>query len=231
MTSKSDPLELSGLDPANIAKAIDEKKSGKAKVPTELETKKEARLAQKEARMSAAPLPTGTGPVHSVAPPPEVLDKSVLLDRLMAYRERFPHLKKRNTVTVKSQADDILDELHYCEVQLGSKQEGSMCCTLLHGAMTGIEAFHRDVWNPMGLRLNGLGQVTKDNMAEFEPIVDELMIKYGAGMYMSAELRLALALGATVLTVHGANSGDPRIAVALQKMNQKVVSPESGKDL
>ena len=69
MTSKSDPLELSGLDPANIAKAIDEKKSGKAKLPTELETKKEARLAQKEARMSAAPLPTGTGPVHSVAPP------------------------------------------------------------------------------------------------------------------------------------------------------------------
>ena len=118
MTSKSDPLELAGLEPANIAKAIDEKKSGKAKVPTELEQKKEARLAQKEARMSAPSLPTGTGPVHSVAPPPEVLDKSVLLDRLMAYRERFPHLKKRNTVTVKSQADDILDELHYCEVQL-----------------------------------------------------------------------------------------------------------------
>ena len=102
-----------------------------------------------------------------------------------------------------------------------------MGCTLLHGAMTGIEAFHRDVWNPMGLRLNGLGQITKDNMAEFDPIVDELMIKYGAGMYMSAELRLALALGATVLTVHGANSGDPRIVEhALQKMNKKVVSPE-----
>ena len=52
MTSKSDPLELGGLDPATIAKAIDEKKS-KAKVPTELEQKKEARLALKEARMSA----------------------------------------------------------------------------------------------------------------------------------------------------------------------------------
>ena len=50
MTSKSDPLELGGLDPATIAKAIDEKKS-KVKVPTELEQKKEARLAQKEARL------------------------------------------------------------------------------------------------------------------------------------------------------------------------------------
>ena len=57
------------------------------------------------------------------------------------------------------------------------------------------------------------------------------MIKYGAGMYMSVEMRLVLALGATVLTVHGANSGDPRIATALEKMNQKVVLPDSGKDL
>jgi sugar/nucleoside kinase (ribokinase family) len=57
------------------------------------------------------------------------------------------------------------------------------------------------------------------------------MIKYGAGMYMSVEMRLAIAIGATVLTVHGANSGDPRIAAALEKMNRNVVLPESGKDL
>jgi hypothetical protein len=31
--------------------------------------------------------------------------------------------------------------------------------------------------------------------------------------------------------VHGANSGDPRIAAALEKMNRNVVLPESGKDL
>eukprot|EP00964_Phaeocystis_antarctica_P121584 scaffold85248_cov42-Phaeocystis_antarctica.AAC.1 len=68
-------------------------------------------------------------------------------------------------------------------------------------------------------------------MSEFEPIVDELMIKYGAGMYMSVEMRLAVAIGATVLTVHGANSGDPRVAAALEKMNRTVVLPESGKDL
>ena len=154
-----------------------------------------------------------------------------VLDRLGAYRERFPHLKKRNNVTAKSGVEDILDELHYCEVQLGSKQDGSMGCTLLHGTMVGVESFTRDVWNPMGLRLTGLGQITKDNMSEFEPIVDELMIKYGAGMYMSVEMRLAVAIGATVLTVHGANSGDPRIAAALEKMNRTVVLPESGKDL
>ena len=234
MTSNRDPLDLAGLDPGNISKTIDEKKGGKAKLPTELEVKKEERLASKEVRMAkqiSTHAPAGKGGQTVEAPPPEVYDKSYLLDRLGAYRERFPHLKKRNNVTAKSGVEDILDELHYCEVQLGSKQDGSMGCTLLHGTMIGVESFTRDVWNPMGLRLTGLGQITKDNMSEFEPIVDELMIKYGAGMYMSVEMRLAVAIGATVLTVHGANSGDPRIAAALEKMNRNVVLPESGKDL
>ena len=233
MASK-DPLDLAGLDPANIAKVLDAKNS-KGKVPTELEVKKEARLELKEQRISKGLSAGKSGGNQSETPPPavhfDVVDKSSLLDRLGAYRERFPNLKKRNNVTAKSGVEDILDELHYCEVQLGSKQDGSMGCTLLHGTMVAVESFHRDVWNPMGLRLTGLGQITKDNMSEFEPIVDELMIKYGAGMYMSVEMRLALAIGATVLTVHGANSGDPRIATALEKMNQKVAMPESGKDL
>ena len=233
MASK-DPLDLAGLDPANLAKVLDGKNS-KGKLPTELEVKKEARLELKEQRISKGLSAGKSGGNQSETPPPavhfDVVDKSSLLDRLGAYRERFPNLKKRNNVTAKSGVEDILDELHYCEVQLGSKQDGSMGCTLLHGTMVAVESFHRDVWNPMGLRLTGLGQITKDNMSEFEPIVDELMIKYGAGMYMSVEMRLALAIGATVLTVHGANSGDPRIATALEKMNQKVAMPESGKDL
>lgn len=233
MASK-DPLDLAGLDPANLAKVHDAKNS-KGKLPTELEVKKEARLELKEQRISKGLSAGKSGGNQSETPPPavhfDVVDKSSLLDRLGAYRERFPNLKKRNNVTAKSGVEDILDELHYCEVQLGSKQDGSMGCTLLHGTMVAVESFHRDVWNPMGLRLTGLGQITKDNMSEFEPIVDELMIKYGAGMYMSVEMRLALAIGATVLTVHGANSGDPRIATALEKMNQKVAMPESGKDL
>ena len=233
MASK-DPLDLAGLDPANIAKVLDAKNS-KGKLPTELEVKKGARVELKEQRISKGLSAGKSGGNQSETPPPavhfDVVDKSSLLDRLGAYRERFPNLKKRNNVTAKSGVEDILDELHYCEVQLGSKQDGSMGCTLLHGTMVAVESFHRDVWNPMGLRLTGLGQITKDNMSEFEPIVDELMIKYGAGMYMSVEMRLALAIGATVLTVHGANSGDPRIATALEKMNQKVAMPESGKDL
>ena len=228
-SSSKDPLSLSGLDPEVISKEVDAKKA-KTKAPTELDIKKEERLAMKEKRLSVtAPI----APEIKKEPPPEPTqaDKSALLDKLGAYRERFPHLKKRNNVSVKSSADDILDELHYCELQLGSKQDGNMGSMLLHGTVLAIETIHRDVWNPLGLNLNGLAKVTKDNMAEFQPIVDELVIKYGAGMYMSPEWRLALSMGALIMTVHGANSGDARIATALEKMNAGVKMPADASDL
>eukprot|EP00964_Phaeocystis_antarctica_P124814 scaffold88458_cov61-Phaeocystis_antarctica.AAC.1 len=108
MTSARDPLDLAGLDPGIISKTIDDKKGGKSKVPTELEVKKEERLASKESRMAKGlsnPIPPagkGGQMAPEAGPPPEVYDKSYLLDRLGAYRERFPHLKKRNNVTAKS---------------------------------------------------------------------------------------------------------------------------------
>ena len=231
MASSKDPLELGGLDPDVIASSIDANKNTK-KQPTELEMKKEARLAMKEQRLNKGAAPTSSTSAPAPAPtPPVEVDKSLLLDKLTAYRERFPHLKKRNNVSVKSSAEDILDELHYCEMQLGSRQDSNVGAMILHGTMVAVETIHRDVYNPLGLNLTGLGKVTKDNMAEFQPIVDELMIKYGAGMYISAETRLVLALGAMIMTVHGANSGDPRIATALEKMNQKVHVPVSSTDL
>ena len=226
--SSSDPLDLGGLEPSAIAAAVESKKK---KTPSELDVQKEARLASKEKRLNGKKeLPAPSAPPPPPPPPPPEDDKSALLDKLMAYRERFPHLKKRNNVTVKSSAEDIADELHYCEVQLGSKQDGSVGAMILHGTMLAVETIHRDVWNPLGLNLNGLAKVTKDNMSEFQPILDELMIKYGAGMYMSPEMRLTLSLGALVMTVHAANSGDPRIATALEKMQQPV-KVAAGKDL
>lgn len=231
----SDPMEMSGLDPNSIADEKAKKSTKAPKVLSEVEMAKEARLAAKEARLStpaakAAPKPRA--PAAAPAPAEPTYDKSYLVDRIEAYRERFPHLKRRNNVSAKSTLDELLDELHSYEKQLGSgDKSGGLGPMLLHGSMCVIEAVHRDVWNPFGLNLTGLGQVTKDNMDQFEPIVDELLIKYGSSMYLGPEMRLCLALGSVVLTVHGANSGDPRIANALSKMNQQVKVAESGSDL
>ena len=226
--SSKDPLELGGLDAGAISAAIDAKKVKIKPPPNELDLKKEERLNLKEQRLSKGGVPNAPP-----APPPveAVFDKSAYLDKISAYRERFPHIRKRNNVTAKSSPDEILDELHYIEMQLGSKQDGNLGSMILHTSMVAVEAIHRDIWNPLNLNLTGLGNITKDNMSEFQPIVDELMIKYGTGMYMSAELRLTLAVGAMVMTVHAANSGDPRVAAALEKMNTRVSAPSSASDL
>ena len=98
-----DPLNLSGFEPAVIESAV--KGRGK-KAPTELEAAKEARLSAKEKRLSTVGMPSVPASIDSktpapVDPPKKEPDKSVLLDKLHAYRERFPHLKKRNNVMIE----------------------------------------------------------------------------------------------------------------------------------
>ena len=44
-----------------------------------------------------------------------------MLDKIEMYRQRFGHLKSRNKLSGKSTAEEIEDELHYLEQQLGQK--------------------------------------------------------------------------------------------------------------
>jgi hypothetical protein len=81
-----------------------------------------------------------------------------------------------------------------------------------------------EYYNPLNLDLRGLGAVTKQNMHEFQPIIDELLIKYNTGLYAPPELRLAMAIGATVLTVHAANQ-NPEVAKAVRAMHKTVNQP------
>lgn len=226
-----DPLSMAGLEPSAISSAIEAKSKGKVRPPSELDLKKEERLAQKEQRLASKHAPPAP-PDDDMPPPPPPPDPTAIMDRIVAYRDRFPHLKSRNKLGPKCTIDELVDELHYIELQLGSsKAGGGLGSSLLVGVMSGAEVVTRDHWNPLGLNLQGLGQVTKDSISEFEPVIDELMIKYGAGMYMSPELRLVMLIGSTVVTVHMANSGDPRIAEALKKMNKTASAPSGSKDL
>ena len=229
-SSSNDPLMLGDLEPAVLAAKM-HARDNKSKPANELEMQKEARLAEKEKRL--AQKATQKMPLESppLAPPPPKEDKSAMLDRIQAYRERFTHLRKRNNVSAKSTIDELEDELHYIEMQLGaSTSSHNVGALMLVGSMHGIELITRDYFNPLGLNLNGLGTVAQQNMSEFQPIIDELMIKYGAGMYTSPEWRLALAMGAAIMTVHAANN-NPEMAQALKKMNQAVSEPASAKGL
>lgn len=214
-----DPLNLIELDPVMLSAAQEErvaaKKKGGAsssKAPSEpKETKK-----QKEVVAAMAETP------QEPPPPPSPEELRVMLDKIGAYKERFPNLKSRNKKL--STPEEIEDELHYIQLQLGSStQSGNFGALALCTAMTCLER-STEFYNPLNLDLRGLGAVTKQNMHEFQPIIDELMIKYNTGLYAPPELRLAMAIGATVLTVHAANQ-NPEVAKAVRAMHKTVSKP------
>ena len=215
---------LAGLDADVIADAVDSKKmTKKAKDPiaqknAETAAKREERLAQRAG--PSAPPPMTAEPF----PPPKVeFDKSAALDKIDAYRERFPHVKSRNKLSGKSSDAEIKDELHFIEQQLGQK-DGHMGSHLYVLLLSGIEEGSRH-YNPLNLNLHGLSRVAKDNQDQFAPIIDELFIKYGASMYVGPEMRLVMATATLMYTVHSANNGNPAMAQAMAKMNQKVSMP------
>ena len=229
-----DPLNLGGLPTAAEAEGASSSASTTRRKKAELAAEKhEATLmraktaAAKEERMSKpAPAPMPAPAPEPVAPE---VDRSALLDRIGRYRERFPGLKSRNKLSGKSSTEELEDELHFIEQQLGGSGGSNMGMNILVFAMAGVERVSQDVWNPLGLNLHGLGQVTRDNGDQFQDVVDELMIKYAAGQTMGPEMRLALALGTLMYTVHAANSGDPRMAQVMKAMS--AAAPKSDKDL
>jgi hypothetical protein len=222
----SDPLVMGGLDPGNISAVIEEKSKARIKPPSELDLKKEERLAQKEQRLTASKERAAAASASGPSVTPDPIDISRLIDQITSYRERFPHLKSRNKISAKSAPEEIEDELHYIEIQLGSGKEKGLAATLFTGSMTALEAFTRDVYNPLNLKLTGLGQVARDNISEMQDVLDELSIKYGSGFYMQPETRLILGIGALIMTVHSANSGDSRVGEALKAMNRRANAPE-----
>jgi hypothetical protein len=199
------------------------------------------REAVKKEKAAAAPtpppkktsLPKPTPPPAPPEPEPMSADaRSRAIDRVGAYRERFPWLKKRTaSITAKISDDELLDEIHFIEMQLGSKnQDSSFGLTLFTSAMSGLEMSTK-VYNPLGLQLDGLSQVARDNSDQFKDVIDELLVKYTTGVYLSPETRLVMSVGALVMTVHAANSGDPRIKEALSRVGSTVKAPNGTEDL
>lgn len=219
MMADEDPLALSFVS----APAIEEEKSTKRRSKKdEAQTLNAATAAAKEERLAGkAKAAAGPSQAPPPPPPPPEVDKSALLDKIMMFREKFPNLKSRNKTSAKSSAEELEDELHYFEQQLGTR-EGSVGMQCFQLLIAGLEETTTKHYNPLGLRLQGLSAVTNQNQEQFAPIIDELMIKYGASMYVGPEMRLVMALGSLVWTVHAANSGNPALASAMEKMGKKV---------
>ena len=102
-----DPADMAIFDPSALEEMAQSKvDSGRPQTSAQKEAAtragdKEARLREKEDRLQSKTKAPPPPPPTATHPPPQV-DKSALLDKLNAYRKRFPHLQKRNNVTVKS---------------------------------------------------------------------------------------------------------------------------------
>lgn len=244
----SDPLLLNDFHPEVIAAKAEA--AEKKKRVSAIDISKEQRLQEREQRLQqqqqmlsqcknakpAAATPAAKAENTEEVQRQENARKTALLDKLEAYRNRFPHLKKRNNVTHKSALSDIEDEVHYCELQLGGPKDGAVGNDLgrflVVSTMQGVEMVTRDFWNPLHLKLHGLAQVTRDNMDELGPLLDEMFIKYGANLSMSVETRLCLTLGALILTVHSANArGVDAAAMSSRAEKPMKVVPAGSSDL
>jgi hypothetical protein len=205
-----DPTDLSNVSVDGIQERMHMSRAAEAVKP---------RAAGKAPSSAAA----GAGP--SAAPPKketkgeekerteqqEYEQRQELLDKIGRYRERFPKLKKRNgTLTIKTSLLELLDEAHYIEQQLG-REEGpggalkpaNLCfIATMHGIEQGAA-----VYNPLKLQLSGLGNTTQQSIKQFEPLLDEFMIKHSMDMTASVEMRIVMLIATTVATVHMANSG------------------------
>jgi len=222
-----DPLRLGGLSEDAILAAVEERgMTKKSKDPVAIQNAKTASM--REERLANKSSGGGAPKVSPPAPPPPPppVDKSALLDKLEQYRERFPHLKSRNKLSGKSTADEIEDELHYVQQQLG-KRDGHIGGQLYLLALSGIEEITMNHYNPLGLQLHGLSAVARQNQDEFAPILDELFIKYGASMYVGPEMRLAMATATLIYTVHAANNGNTAVMEAMRKAGNPVKSVET----
>lgn len=217
-----DPLKLGGLlDDEAIKEAVETRKRGKkAMDPTAAKNAETA--AKREERLSTGAGPSkAPAPQAAPAPTPDVEDKSLLLDKIQAYRDRFPNLKSRNKLTGRSALEEIQDELHYCEQQLGQR-EGHMGTKLYMLALNGIEEVTTKHYNPLGLNLAGLSKVASENEDQFASIIDELFIKYATNMYIGPEMRLLAVTATLCYTVHSANSGNVNVQRAMEAASRPV---------
>lgn len=150
----------------------------------------------------------------------ETLDRDDLIRQIEDYHREFPEIlnnkdvkkaqenvkKVRERYTDATSTEKIKEDLELIKVAVGGKNMGGA----LSGLCVPIAMIIEHVGSEMGLKLNGpsksLTEVVHTNRTVFESCIKEIVCKYGLGTYMQPEVRLAIALGSCVLSVHTENT-------------------------
>ena len=107
MTDKDDPLMMGFVAPAIVEEEVEKSKKKKsnpvAQQNAETAAKREERLQSGGKSRAAPSTPAPPEPVQEDEPKV----KSLLLDKVGLFREKFPHLRSCNKLSAKSTIDEI----------------------------------------------------------------------------------------------------------------------------
>lgn len=130
-------------------------------------------------------------------------EKKGLLRQIAQYRKSFS-VASNKKLSLSSTLEEIQEEYEEIQRELSNKGSLEAARMFLIAGMHALEHLNA-AYDPIGLRLDGLGQATVASMPTLQPILEELIIKYASVATLGPEARLSLALAQTVLTVHAAN--------------------------
>eukprot|EP00741_Cyanophora_paradoxa_P016770 tig00020941_g16195.t1 len=136
----------------------------------------------------------------------DVDEKKQVLRQIAQYRRSFGgELTSTKKLSLATPLDELKEEYEEIQRELSTRGSLEAARLFLIAGMHSLEHLNK-AYDPIGLKLDGLGQATLSSMDQVQPILEELVIKYSRYVTLGPEARLGMALVQTVLAVHAANA-------------------------
>lgn len=134
-----------------------------------------------------------------------IIEKMKLKNKLLRYKELFPHLLQNFNYRIEDLDRLEIKELQYLleeiSIAVNTRNSSGLTKILYFESLRVVEIGSRFV----GLKIDGLQEALKQNQA-IHDCLNEISLKYENDMYMSPEVRLAYLTSTTILGLHKLNS-------------------------
>ena len=158
-------------------------------------------------------------------------ERASLVRKIHAYNKKFPEkLKGMNVTQAKGQKatiEELRQQLSDIEHELGKSGGIELAVEAYVGAMKTAEQIHYS-WNPLKLKLTGLGQVTEANTGKLMELLEEFAIKHERWFSQSVEVRI---LGFTAMLIRAVHAANTEAELKSAQKAQQAPAPANLQDL
>jgi hypothetical protein len=134
-----------------------------------------------------------------------LIEKMKLKNKILRYKELFPHLLQHFTYRIEDLDKMEIKELEYLlqelSIAVNTRNSSGLTKMLYFEGLRVVEVTSKLV----GLKIDGLSEALKQNQAVHD-CLNELSLKYENDMYMSVEMRLGYLTCTSILSLHKLNS-------------------------